>query len=122
MPGHQVFNNVSSVRLNWLTTQQGLRWGAYRPVNTNVHSWATKLALWEDGRTAVAMHNDILKRIDLGFHPVSDLVAAGYYDRTSDAGLLIANSMYYVATVPEPTTMLVLAGGALALIRRRRAR
>ena len=30
---------------------------------------------------------------------MSDLVNAGYYDRTSDAGRLIANAMYYSATV-----------------------
>lgn len=123
VPDHQVFAGVGDVRLNWNTTSQGLRWGAYRPTSTAIHPWATKLALWEDGKTAVASHTLIPNRIDLGLHPVSDLVAAGYYDRTSDTGRLIANSMFYAATVPEPNSLLALGlGGLLALRRRVRAR
>jgi hypothetical protein len=119
-PTHPIFGGVTSVRLNWATTQAGLRWGAYRPTSTSIQPWAEKLALWEDGRTAVAIHSLNPKRIDLGLHPVSDLVAAGYYDRTSDAGLLIANSMYYASTVPEPGSLLALTLGGLALLRRRK--
>jgi hypothetical protein len=121
-PGHAVFNGVGDVRLNWKTTTTGLRWGAYRPVTTAIRPWARKMALWEDGKTALAIHNSNEKRIDLGLHPVSDLVAAGYYDRTSDAGKLIANAMYHASVVPEPATMAALGLGGLLLLRRRAGR
>jgi hypothetical protein len=98
-PSHSIFDQVNDVRLNWTTSTMGLRFGAHRPVTTNIHPWAEKLALWEDGKTAVAIHDTYPKRVDLGIHPVSDLVNAGYYDRTSDAGRLIANTLYYSATV-----------------------
>lgn len=99
VPAHPIFQGVGDVRLWWKTTTQGLRWGAHRPTNTNVHLWGQKIALWDDGKTAVALHNDHPNRVDLGIHPVSDAVALAYYDRTSDAGKLIANSLLYSAGI-----------------------
>ena len=119
-PAHPIFAGVGDVRLNWTTSGTGLRFGAHRPNSTALHSWATKLALWEDGKTAVAVHNDILNRVDLGIHPVSDLVNAGYYDLDSDTDRVIANALFYSATVPEPSSMLVVCAGGLALLIRRR--
>ena len=98
-PDHPIFDEVGDVRLNWTTSTGGLRFGDHRPVTTAIHPWARKLALWEDNKTAVAIHENYARRVDLGIHPVSDLVNAGYYDRTSDAGRLIANAMFYRATV-----------------------
>jgi len=99
MPTHPIFQDVTDVRLWWKTTTQGLRWGAHRPTSTAVHPWATKAALWDDGKTAVALHNTLPNRVDLGMHPVSDAVAAAYYDRTSAGGKLIANSLLYSAGI-----------------------
>ena len=105
VPSHPIFTGVGDVRLIWKTTTQGLRWGAHRPSSTNLKSWATKLALWDDGRTAVAAHNSFPNRIDLGMHPVSDLVAAAYYDHTSDGGKLIANALLYSAGAALDTSL-----------------
>ena len=96
-PDHPVFDGVGEVRLSTGQFTTGGLWGAYRPTTTALEPNARKLALWEDGKTAVAVSDAYPNRLDLGFHPVSDLVADGYYDRTSDAGRLIANALIYTA-------------------------
>ena len=96
-PDHPVFDNVGEVRLSTGQFTTGGLWGAYRPTNTALEPGARKLALWEDGKTAVAISDVYPQRIDLGFHPVSDNVVDGYYDITSDTKVLIANSLLHVA-------------------------
>ena len=51
---------------------------------------------------------------------MSELVNAGYYDLDSDADLMIANALFFSATVPEPSTLLGLSTAGLLLLRRRR--
>ncbi len=119
-PSHPIFAGVGDVRLNWTTSTTGLRFGAHRPVDTSLEAGSTLLATWEDGKTAVAVSDLILNRVDLGIHPVSELVNAGYYDLDSDADRMIANAMFFSATVPEPATLALLAAAPMVLLRRRR--
>lgn len=58
------------------------------------------VAEWDDGdpRVLVALRDDMAgRRVDLGFNPVSDDVLPGYWDQTTDGGLLLANAMQYAA-------------------------
>ncbi|MEM8680789.1 MAG: hypothetical protein AAGF97_15680 [Planctomycetota bacterium] len=98
-PDHPIFDNVGEVRLSTGQFSSGALWGAYRPTTTALEPGARKLALWEDGKTAVAISDNFPHRIDLGFHPVSDNVVDGYYDITSDTKRLIANALLHAADI-----------------------
>lgn len=121
LESHPIFDAVVDVNLNWVDPPTGAPFGAHRPNTTLLAPNARKLALWEDGKTAVAISNLNPKRVDLGIHPVSELVNAGYYDLDSDADRMIANALFFAATVPEPGSAAVVALLAAApLLRRRR--
>lgn len=96
-PSHPIFANVGEVRLSTGQFTTGGLWGAYRPATTALETGGRKLAIWEDGKTAVAVSDIFPNRVDLGLHPVSDRVADGYYDITSDTSKLIANALLYAA-------------------------
>lgn len=119
-PGHPIFDSVVDARLQWSDPPTTAPFGAHRPASTLLRPDTRLLATWEDGKTAVAISNLNPKRIDLGIHPVSNLVNAGYYDLAGDGDRLIANALYFSATVPEPALAGSLAGVVLALRRRSR--
>ena len=96
-PDHPIFEDVGEVRLSTGQFTTGGLWGAYRPTTTGLEMGGRKLALWEDGKTAVAVSDIFPNRVDLGLHPVSDRVADGYYDITSATPRLIANALLYAA-------------------------
>ncbi len=102
-PDHPVFEGVGEVRLSTGMLTTGGLFGAWRPATEGILPGARKIALWDDGKTAVAVSNVFPNRLDLGLHPVSDLVNDGYYDRTSDAGKLIANALLYTASFALPS-------------------
>lgn len=118
-PAHPIFDAVVDVNLNWVDPPTSAPFGAHRPNTTLLAPDARKLALWEDGKTAVAISNLNPKRVDLGIHPVSELVNAGYYDLDSDADRMIANALFFAATVPEPASLTGVAGLAVVALRRR---
>ena len=97
-PNHPIFDGVGEVRLSTGRFSTGGLWGAYRPTTTLLEPGSRKLALWEDGKTAVAVSEVFPQRVELGLHPVSDRVVDGYYDITSDTPILIANSLLYAAS------------------------
>ena len=101
-PDHPVFDGIGDVRLSTGRFTTGGLFGAWRPTQTALEPNARLLAQWEDGKTAIAVSDIFPNRIDLGFHPVSDRVNDGYYDRTSDAGRLIANALLFTATAVDP--------------------
>ena len=96
-PTHPIFQEINDVRLALGMFDTGGLWGAYRPTMTALEPGAVKLAEWEDGKTAVAVSTTFPNRVELGFHPVSNLVADGYYELNSDTPVLIANALLYAA-------------------------
>ncbi len=94
-PEHPIFDGVSDVRLALGMFSSGGLWGGYRPTTTTLETGARKLALWEDGKTAVAVSDIFPNRVELGLHPVSNLVADGYYELNSDTPRLIANALLF---------------------------
>ncbi len=96
-PAHPIFDGISDVRLALGRFNTGGLWGGYRPTTTALEPGARKLALWEDGKTAVAVSDLHPNRVELGFHPVSNLVADGYYELNSDTPKLIANALLFSA-------------------------
>ncbi|MEM7315457.1 MAG: PEP-CTERM sorting domain-containing protein [Planctomycetota bacterium] len=106
-PDHPVFDGVGEVRLSTGQFQSGGLFGAWRAATEMLEPNSRKLALFEDGKTAIAASDIYPNRIDLGFHPVSDLVNDGYYDSSSDTGKLIANALLFTAS-PDNTPELDL--------------
>ncbi len=93
-PDHPIFDGVGEVRLSTGQFMTGGLFGAWRPATTGIEQGSRKLALWEDGKTAVAVSDIFPNRVELGLHPVSDRVNDGYYDITSAAPHLIANALF----------------------------
>lgn len=119
-PAHPIFDGVVDARLQWSDPPTTAPFGAHRPASELLRADTRKLSVWEDGKTAVAISNLNPKRVDLGIHPVSNLVNAGYYDLAGDGDRLIANALFFAATVPEPATAGTVAVLAVFGLRRRR--
>jgi hypothetical protein len=69
---------------------------SFRPNSTAVRPGATKIALWSDGRTLVAV-GPHPRRADLGFYPPSNAVIGTWWDQTTDGAKLMANALLFVA-------------------------
>ncbi len=94
IPGHPIFNGVNSFRTSVGFFKGGGIWGGYRPTNTNITPGSVKVATWNTGHTLVALAPNP-RVVELGFHPVSDAVADGYWDQTSDGARLMANALLF---------------------------
>ncbi len=92
--GHPIFNGVNSFVTSTGVTSQGQLFGGYRPVNTTLTAGSTKVATWNTGHTLVALAPNA-RVVELGFHPVSNAVNAGYWDQTSDGARLMANALLF---------------------------
>ncbi len=70
---------------------------AYRPQSTSVVSGSTVIARWNDSRPLVVTREiGDIRRVDLGFWPVSSDGLPGAWDATTDGDLLMANALLYV--------------------------
>lgn len=89
VPNHPIMRGVSSFIGNH----------SMRIVNGSIASNATLVASWSDGSPLVAVRTvNGVRRVDLGFMPPSSDVYSGeFWQSSSDGGLLLANSLAYVA-------------------------
>ncbi|HRI44615.1 MAG TPA: dockerin type I domain-containing protein [Fimbriimonadaceae bacterium] len=94
---------------------------SFRPNTTAVRPGATKIALWSDGRTLVAV-GPHPRRADLGFYPPSNAVSASWWDQNTDGAKLMANALRYVSRRPSVSGTAILeayegptAGGSLVI-------
>ncbi|MGD9692414.1 MAG: hypothetical protein AB7G17_13335 [Phycisphaerales bacterium] len=94
IPNHPIFNGVNSFVTSTGVTSQGQLFGGYRPVSTTLTAGSTKVATWNTGHTLVALAPNP-RVVELGFHPVSNAVNAGYWDQTSDGARLMANALLF---------------------------
>lgn len=94
IPNHPIFNGVNSFVTSTGVGQGGQLFGGYRPVNTTLTAGSTKIATWNSGHTLVALAPNA-RVVELGFHPVSNAVNAGYWNQTSDGARLMANALLF---------------------------
>ncbi|TVQ64661.1 MAG: hypothetical protein EA379_01000 [Phycisphaerales bacterium] len=101
IPDHPIFDGVDTFLTSTGVTQGGQLFGGYRPNNMTVTPGSTKVATWNTGHTLVAIAPNP-RVVELGFHPVSSAVNAGYWDQTTDGARLMANALLF--TIPEATS------------------
>jgi hypothetical protein len=87
VPGHPIMNGVS-------TFDGGT--SSFRPTGTAVCAACTKVALWSDSRTLVAVHNTRANRADLGMYPPSSDASTSWWVSSTDGARLMANALLYV--------------------------
>ena len=94
IPGHPIFAGVNSFVTGVGMFKGGGIFGGYRPTNTNLTPGSVKVAAWNTGHTLIALAPNP-RVVELGFHPVSNAVNAGYWDQTSDGARLMANALLF---------------------------
>ncbi len=83
--------------------------GAWRPAELGLTTGSTLVARWTTGETLIAIAPNPAV-VELGFHPVSSEVNAGYWDQTTDGGRIMANALLFVAGVDEEPCPIDLDG------------
>lgn len=97
VPNHPILNNVKSFVTRSGVTMQGMIFGGYKPIQTAVTPGSTKVALWDNGATLIALAPNP-HVVELGFHPVSsDVNESAYWDAATDGDLIMANALLFVA-------------------------
>ncbi len=103
LPEHPIMQNVKSFVTRSGVTMDGMIFGGYKPIQMGVTPGSTKVALWNNGATLVALSPNP-RVVELGFHPVSsDVNEFAYWDAATDGDLLMANALVYVAGGPPCT-------------------
>lgn len=110
VPGHPIMQGVN-------TFAGGT--SSFRPTTTDVRAGSTKVALWSDGKTLVAVGANP-HRVDLGMYPPSNAVTASWWDQNTDGARLMANALTY--SIPEPSAVAFACAGGMMLLYRRRSR
>jgi subtilisin family serine protease len=96
-PGHPIMQGVS-------VFDGGPQ--SYRPQDFDVMPGAVRIADWSDGRPLVVTKMiGGVRRVDLGFYPVSSDINSDYWDSSSDGALLMANALTWVARAATGTLM-----------------
>ncbi|MBN2593459.1 MAG: S8 family serine peptidase [Sedimentisphaerales bacterium] len=96
-PGHQIMQGVSSF-------DGGSE--SFRPQTFVVMPGAVRIADWSDGRPLVVTKMiGSIRRVDLGFYPVSSDVNSNFWDSSSDGVLLMVNALKWVARADSETLM-----------------
>ncbi len=94
-PSHPIMDGVESF-INDVGIGTNGPFGAWRPTNTALTSGSTLVARYTDGKTLIAVAPNP-RVVELGFHPVSSAVNDGYWNETSDGGLIMANALLFAA-------------------------
>lgn len=92
---HPILEGVGSFFNNAPVGSSG-PFGAWRPAELGLTAGSTLVAQWTTGETLIALAPNPAV-VELGFHPVSSAVNAGYWDETTDGGLIMANALLFAA-------------------------
>ncbi len=95
VPGHPILDGVDSFFNNAPIGTFG-PFGAWRVAELNLTEGSTLVARWTTGETLIAIAPNP-SVVEIGFHPVSSAVNAGYWDQTTDGGLIMANALLFAA-------------------------
>ena len=95
VPDHPILEGVDSFFNNAPMGQFG-PFGAWRVAEPGLTEGSTLVARWTTGETLIAIAPNA-SVVELGFHPVSSAVNAGYWDQTTDGGLIMANALLFAA-------------------------
>jgi len=96
-PGHPIMQGVFSF-------DGGPK--SYRPSTLDVMPDAVRIADWSDDRPLVVTKMiGSVRRVDLGFYPVSSDVDSDWWDLSTDGALLMANALTWVARVSADILM-----------------
>ncbi|MFA6456306.1 MAG: FlgD immunoglobulin-like domain containing protein [Bacteroidota bacterium] len=91
-PTHPIMQGVTS----FTTGSYG-----FRPSNTTVSTGAVKVADWDNGKPLIVYKDNVgpskVRRVDLGFFPVSDAVISGLWNSNTDGAKILANAIFYVS-------------------------
>jgi len=94
-PGHPIMEGVGTF-VNDVGIGTLGPFGAWRPTQTAVTAGSQIIARYDDGKTLIVVAPNP-SVVELGFHPVSDAVNDGYWNATSDGGLIMANALLFAA-------------------------
>ncbi|MFI4854385.1 MAG: hypothetical protein ACIAQF_05330 [Phycisphaerales bacterium JB065] len=94
---HPILDGVDSFFNQAPMGSNGIPFGAWRPAELSLTEGSTLVARWTTGETLIAIAPNP-RVVELGFHPVSNAVNAGYWDQTTDGGLIMANALLFAAS------------------------
>ncbi|MCA9273564.1 MAG: hypothetical protein KDA31_11020 [Phycisphaerales bacterium] len=94
-PNHPIMNGVE-IFVNDVGIGTNGPFGAWRPTNPTLTAGSTLVARYTDGKTLIAVAPNP-RVVELGFHPVSSAVNDGYWNETTDGGLIMANALLFAA-------------------------
>jgi hypothetical protein len=97
VPGHPILDGVNSFFNNAPIGSNGQPFGAWRVAEPGLTEGSTLVARWTTGETLIAIAPNP-RVVEIGFHPVSNAVNAGYWDQTTDGGLIMANALLFAAS------------------------
>lgn len=94
---HPILDGVSTFWNNAPLGSNGQPFGAWRPAQTNLTAGSTIVARWTTGETLIAIAPNP-RVVEIGFHPVSNAVNAGYWDQSTDGGRIMANALLFASS------------------------
>ncbi len=94
-PNHPIMDGVESF-INDVGIGTNGPFGAWRPTTATLTAGSTLVARYTDGKTLIAVAPNP-RVVELGFHPVSSAVNDGYWNESTDGGLIMANALLFAA-------------------------
>ena len=76
--------------------------GGWRPATLGITEGSTRIANWTTGQTLIALAPNP-RVVELGMHPVSNAVNAGYWDQATDGARLMANALLWAGRTLGPS-------------------